>query len=386
MKTVKLYDDSHLFEFMAKVIDCIKDGEIYKIVLDRTAFFPEGGGQCGDTGKIGGVEIYDTQIENGVIFHYSRFFVETGINVNCEIDREPRFRRTQNHSGEHVFSGIANSLYGCENVGFHMGDEAMTIDFDKELSWEELMTVETQANEAVRRNLPIMTSFPCKEELSIISYRSKLDLTENVRIVEITGIDRCACCAPHMERTGDIGIIKILEFERHRGGIRITLVCGMNALDDYRRRQESVTAVSQLLSAKRGDIAPAVERILAEQAKAKERIAALSMELAKLKAEGCAETDGSICLFDNVLDEVAQRELVNMLMEKCGGMAAVFCGSDTDGYRYIIGSRCFDLRKNGKAINSAINGRGGGSTQMIMGRAAAAAGDIFSAIASYKFQ
>lgn len=385
--TVKLYyRDSMMMEFDAIVTECreVKGG--CALILNQTAFFPEGGGQSADTGYIGTVRVTDVQEINGEILHYCAEAVEAGRTLHCRLDNEQRLRRMQSHSGEHIVSGIAHTLYGCENVGFHMGGEAMTIDFDRELSWEQLMTVETQANEAVRRNLPIMTSFPCKEELSIISYRSKLDLTENVRIVEITGIDRCACCAPHMERTGDIGVIKILEAERHRGGIRITLVCGMNALDDYRRRQESVTAVSQLLSAKRGDIAPAVERILAEQAKAKERIAALSMELAKLKAEGCAETDGSICLFDNVLDEVAQRELVNMLMEKCGGMAAVFCGSDEEGYRYIIGSRSFDLRKNGKAINSAINGRGGGSTQMIMGRAATAAGDILSAIASYKFQ
>lgn len=385
--TVKLYyRDSMMMEFDATITECreVKGG--YALILDKTAFFPEGGGQSADTGYIGDVRVNDVQEINGEILHYCAEAVEAGSTLHCRLDKEQRLRRMQSHSGEHIVSGIAHTLYGCENVGFHMGDEVMTIDFDRELTWEQLMTVETQANEAVRRNLPIMTSFPGKEELSIISYRSKLDLTENVRIVEITGIDRCACCAPHMERTGDIGIIKILESERHRGGIRITLVCGMNALDDYRRRQESVTAVSQLLSAKRGDIAPAVERVLAEQAKAKERIAALSMELAKLKAESCPETDGNICLFDTVLDEVAQRELVNMLMEKCGGMAAVFCGSDEEGYRYIIGSRSFDLRKNGKAINSAINGRGGGSTQMIMGRAAAAAGDIFSAIASYKFQ
>ena len=286
----------------------------------------------------------------------------------------------QNHSGEHIVSGLAHKLYGCENVGFHMGEDCMTIDFDRELSWQQLMEIETLANEAVRDNLPVLCSFPEGEALEKLEYRSKLELTENVRIVEIPGIDRCACCAPHVERTGEIGLIKIMEAERHRGGVRLSLCCGMLALKDYRVKQENIAAISQALSAKRHETAGAVSRLLAEQQRGKERIAALSMELARLKAERCPDTEGNLVVFDNVLDEVALRELVNLLMEKCGGIAAAFSGSDEAGYRYIMGSRHVDLRRCAKEINRLIDGRGGGKPQMIQGSAAASAEQIRKAM------
>ena len=256
----------------------------------------------------------------------------------------------------------------------------MTIDFDRELSWQQLMEVETLANKAVRDNLPVLCSFPEGEVLQTLEYRSKLELTENVRIVEIPGIDRCACCAPHVERTGEIGLIKIMEAERHRGGVRLSLCCGMLALKDYRVKQENIAAISQTLSAKRHETAGAVSRLMAEQQRGKERIAALSMELARLKAERCPATEGNLCVFDNVLDEVALRELVNLLMEKCGGIAAAFSGSDEAGYRYIMGSRHVDLRRCAKEINRLIDGRGGGKPQMIQGSAAASAGKIRKAM------
>ena len=256
----------------------------------------------------------------------------------------------------------------------------MTIDFDRELSWQQLMEVETLANKAVRDNLPVLCSFPEGEALETLEYRSKLELTENVRIVEIPGIDRCACCAPHVERTGEIGLIKIMEAERHRGGVRLSLCCGMLALKDYRVKQENIAAISQTLSAKRHETAGAVSRLMAEQQRGKERIAALSMELARLKAEHCPATEGNLCVFDNVLDEVALRELVNLLMEKCGGIAAAFSGSDEAGYRYIMGSRHVDLRRCAKEINRLIDGRGGGKPQMIQGSAAASAEQIRKAM------
>lgn len=386
--TEKLYyQNSHLFEFEAVVTDCREAGKKgFAVILDKTAFFPEGGGQLADTGFIGDVRVTDVQETKGEILHYCESVLPVGEKYSCRLDAEQRLVRMQNHSGEHIVSGIAHNLYGCENVGFHMGAEFMTIDFDRELTWEQLQRVETLANETVRANVYVMTWFPGEEELKQLHYRSKLELTEDVRIVEIPGIDRCACCAPHVEQTGEIGLIKIMEYERHRGGVRITLACGMLALADYRGKQESVTNISQLLSAKRDAVATAVERIMAEQLKAKERIAALSMELAKIRAASCGETAGNICLFDNVLDEIAQRELVNMLMEKCGGIAAVFCGSDEEGWRYVIGSRNVDLRKNGKAVNAAINGRGGGSITMIQGRAASTRADIENGILSFAVQ
>ena len=381
MTTEKLYYiDSHLFDFEATVLDCRETETGWAVLLDKTAFFPEGGGQPADTGFIDSIPVTDVQEQGGEILHFCGQALPVGDHLPCRVEREQRLVRMQNHSGEHIVSGLAHRLYGCENVGFHMGEDCMTIDFDRELSWQQLMEVETLANRAVRDNLPVLCSFPEGEALEKLEYRSKLDLTENVRIVEIPGIDRCACCAPHVARTGEIGLIKILDAERHRGGVRLSLCCGMLALQDYRIKQDNIAAISQALSAKRHETAGAVARLLAEQQKAKERIAALSMELARLKAESCPASEGNLCVFDNVLDEVALRELVNLLMEKCGGIAAAFSGSDETGYRYIMGSRRVDLRRCAKEINCLIDGRGGGKPQMIQGSAAADAGRIRQAM------
>ena len=338
--TEKLYyTDSHIHEFSARVLSCEKGKKGFTVTLDKTAFFPEGGGQPADTGFIGPAAVRDVQERNGEILHYTDQPLTPGEEYACALDWEQRLCRMQNHSGEHIVSGITHKLYGFDNVGFHMGAECMTIDFSGELSWEQLTEIETLANRAVREDLPVGASFPPPEALSALEYRSKLELTQDVRIVEIPGVDRCACCAPHVKRTGEIGLIKLLSAERHRGGVRIELVCGMDALRACRCMQENVTAISGLLSAKRENTAAAVERVLAEQTRLKERVAELSMALAQLKAESIGYTEGNLCVFDSVLDEVALRELVNLLTDKCGGMAGAFSGSDETGYMYIIGSK-----------------------------------------------
>ena len=377
MYTEKLYyKDSHCFEFTALVLDCRETARGPALILDRTAFFPEGGGQLADTGSLGAVKVLDVHEKEGEILHYCDGPLMPGERVEGRLDAEQRLVRMQNHSGEHVVSGLAHKLFGCENVGFHMGEDFVTIDFDRELSREQLMEIETLANRAVREDLPVSCTFPEPEALKSLEYRSKLELTENVRIVEIPGVDRCACCAPHVERTGEIGLIKVLDWERHRGGLRLSLACGMLALRDYRVKQENISAISQALSSKRHETAAAVERLLQEQQKSKERIAALSLELALYMAEDREETEGNICVFDSVLDEVALRELVNLLMEKCRGIAAAFSGDDRRGYRYIMGSRELDMRSLAKELNSLIEGRGGGKARMIQGSASASAAAI----------
>ena len=377
----KLYDtDSHLRDFSAVLLSCRPAGERkWEILLDQTAFFPEGGGQLADTGTLTAgettVRVLDAQETPEGILHLTDGPLPEG-PVQGTIDWEQRFGRMQCHSGEHIVSGLAHSRYGCTNVGFHMGEDDVILDFDKELTAEQIRDLENAANRVVWENRAITAEYPDPAVLKDLDYRSKLDLTENVRIVEIPGIDRCACCAPHVARTGQVGVVKILTAERHRGGTRITALCGMDAMEDYRARQESVTAISALLSAKREEVAPAVERLLGERDRLKERVASLSMELVRLRAESVLPTEGNLCLFDTVLDEVAQRELVNLLMARCSGAAAVFCGDDENGYRYIIGSLHADLRAAARNINAAIGGRGGGSPAMIQGRAAAKAAEI----------
>ena len=368
--TEKLYyQDSHLADFTARVLSCEQTGKSWAVTLDRTAFFPEGGGQPADTGRLGDARVLDVIEKNGEILHRTDVPLPVGSETRGTLDMEQRLRRMQNHSGEHVVSGLVHREYGFDNVGFHMGEDCMTIDFSGELDWEQLTQIETMANAIVRGNLPVRTWFPESAQLAKMEYRSKLELTENVRIVEIGEIDRCACCAPHVSRTGEIGLIKFLDCQRHRGGVRVTLVCGMDALEEVRARQESVTEISRALSAKRDEVAQAVQRVLREGQSMKERCDALSAALVERMAADAEATDGNMLVFDGLLDEIAQRELVNQLMRKCGGFAAVFCGDDTQGWRYIIGSFHKDLRAASKGINAAVGGRGGGRPEMIMGRA-----------------
>ena len=379
--TEKLYySDSHLAVFTARVLSCEAAKGGFAVVLDRTAFFPEGGGQSADTGTLGPAHVLDVQERGGEIVHLCDGPLSVGESVEGRLDFEQRLRRMQNHSGEHIVSGLVHGRFGFDNVGFHMGADCMTLDFSGELSREELMDIERRANELVRENLPIRAWFPSETELSALDYRSKKELTAAVRLVEIPGVDLCACCAPHVSRTGEIGAVKILDSQRHRGGVRVSVICGMDALALFSAWQESITEISRLLSAKRGEVAPAVRRLLLEQQQTRERCDALSMTLVERLAAGCASTEGHLVLFDNLLDEIAQRELVNRLMDKCGGLAAVFCGSDEAGWRYIIGSRALDLRKLSGAVNEAIRGRGGGKPQMITGRAAASRLEIEAGI------
>ena len=372
MPTEKLYyADSHLAEFTATVLSCVPDGRgAFAVVLDQTAFFPEGGGQRADTGVIAGVHVTDVHERGGEIVHTCDAPLEPGGEVPCRIDAEQRLRRMQSHSGEHVVSGLVHNMFGYENVGFHMAeDNLMTIDFSGELTWAQLQAVEKKANEAVRANLKIKTSFPPEEELAALQYRSKLDLKENVRIVEIEGIDRCACCAPHVSLTGEIGIIKVFSAERHRGGTRVELACGMSALEMLSRRCAAVDEISAMLSAKRNEVAAATGKLLEERDALKMRIGALERELTVLRAEKYAETPASHCVFfaPGEASDIAMRELVNLLMPKAGRFAACFMGDDGQGYRYVIGSLHEDMRAATPLINKAIDGRGGGRDGMITG-------------------
>lgn len=385
--TEKLYYiDSHMKAFTATVLACEPVKDRFEVVLDRTAFFPEGGGQAGDSGFIGEAAVFDTHEKNGEVMHYVNQPIPVGSTLDCRIDWEKRFRRMQNHSGEHIVSGLVHKKYGYSNVGFHMGADVVAIDFDGFLTPEQLAEIEREANYAVAANYKVTATFPEPEVLKTLEYRSKLELTENVRIVEIENTDICACCAPHVSSTAEVGLVKILSSERRRrggDGVRVTMLCGLDAYENYTRTHDNNAAISMLLSAKREETAAAVERVLAEQERLKQRSAELSRALAHLRAETLEPTDGNFIIFDTVLDEPALRELVNEAVTKCGGLAAVFSGSDEAGYRYIIGSRKIDLRASAKEINSGINGRGGGSSEMIQGSCKESAENIQNFLSIY---
>lgn len=382
--TRKLYDlDSHRRDFSAIVLRCDPNGARYAVVLDQTVFFPEGGGQPADTGVLGGARVLDVQLLPDAIVHYTDAPLAPSAQVRGQIDWPQRFRRMQSHSGEHIISGLIHKEYGFDNVGFHLGEDAITMDYSGELTWTQLMHIEQLANEAVYRNVPIRAEYPAPEQLAHMEYRSKLDLKEDIRIVTVEGYDVCACCAPHVSHTGEIGAIKFTSLMRHRGGVRVTILCGSDAEADYREKSAQVAALSAQLSVRQADVVPAVQRLLDEIAQRKAAAAELERRLNAQRLQLLRETPGSICVIDRFDDPVAMREFVNAGMLLAGGVCAAFTGSDADGYRYIIGSRTVDLRTEAKTINAAISGRGGGKPTMIQGSCTAPAAAIEAFFAAY---
>lgn len=368
--TEKLYDkDSHQADFTARVLSCTPKGKGYQVLLDRTAFFPEGGGQAPDTGLLGGVRVRDVQETAEGIVHTTDGPLTPGETVSGQIDWEVRFARMQNHSGEHIVSGLIHQTYGYQNVGFHMGEDGMILDFDGELNRTQLEKIERLANQAVWRNLPVTAEYPPPEALAALNYRSKLDLTESVRIVTIPGVDVCACCAPHVRQTGEIGIIKILDHMRHRGGTRLRVLCGGAALEDYCGKHWSIAAISASLSAKQGETAQAVERMSEALQSTRKSLGEVQRALIRSKVETLPPTAGNLVLFEEVLNPDGLRELVSAAMEKVEGICAGFTGSEKDGFRYVLGSRTVNLRERAKQINGALHGKGGGAPEMIQGSA-----------------
>lgn len=365
----RLFDtDSDVKEFEAVVTACEqKDEKAWRVVLDRTAFFPEGGGQTGDRGWLDDVPVVDTYEKDGVIFHEVTAPIEPGRRVHGRLDFAERFDKMQQHTGEHILSGIAHRLYGYENVGFHLGAEVTTMDFDGELSSEQVKDLEIRANEAVYANLPVRIQLPSKSALSQMVYRSKIEIEGQVRIVEIPGVDCCACCAPHVGTTAEIGIIKIVSCERHRGGCRLTILCGMRALKDHQKKQELTGQLSAALSAKPERIAEAVQHLQEQQQTLREQLNRIQARYLQEKLEKVGKEDPYVCIFEEALDPIAMRNFVNDAMERCDGICGAFLGNEESGYQYIIGSRTRDVRETAKRLNERFDGKGGGKPQMVQG-------------------
>ena len=377
-KTIRLFDiSSKTAVFDAVVLSCVeREDENYEIVLDRTAFFPEEGGQSCDGGTIGGAAVLSVYERGGIIYHVIDKLLTAGSSVRGEIDFPARFRKMQNHTGEHIVSGLVHKIYGYNNVGFHLGADDMTADFDGELSEDDISRIEDLANRAVFECHPIRAYYPAPDELENLEYRSKLDLSDGVRIVEIEGVDTCACCAPHVENTGEVGLIKITEFIRYKGGMRIHMRCGYDALDAFRADYAQVKSISMAISAKHNEVAEGVDRLIDEISKQKATISALKREIRAFKLEKLEYTRGNLVIFEDEGDMLSLRELVNGAKQKCGGICAVFAGNDEVGYKYIISSTSVDLKPLANEINAAIDGRGGGSGEMIQGSCAAKRDEI----------
>ena len=379
--TEKLYDySSYTTEFDAVVLTCEKAYNGYRITLDKTAFFPTEGGQTCDTGILNDITVTDVTLENDTIYHFTDKAIEVGSTVHGKIDFEERYRKMQNHTGEHIICGIAHKLHGCENVGFHLGGDYVTMDLDKPLTDSQIEEIEVLANKAVYANSEVRGYYPTKEELKKMDFRSKDGISGKVRLVVIEGYDICACCAPHVARTGEVGIIKILDRINYKGGMRLNILCGMDALKDYHERYKRNLYISNKLSAKQDDVCDATDKLLNDIVQLRHSLGEKSKEITKLYLDGIKETDESICMFVSRMSNGEIRHLANGAKDKTQKLAAVFCGDDASGYSYIIGSDTIDLKPLAQEINSALKGRGGGNSAMIQGSVSATKKEIKSFI------
>ena len=358
------YENMYLQHFSATVTGCESAQDRWHITLDATAFYPEGGGQPGDTGYLGNVRVIDTHSRRDEVIHITDGPIQPGEKIEGKIDWEPRFSRMQHHTGEHIVSGLIHRLYGYDNVGFHMGHDAVTLDLSGELSGADLEKVERLANEAVWKNIPIEISYPSPEALAALDYRSKKELSGDVRIVTVPEYDICACCGTHVNKTGEIGLIKLVNFQRYKGGIRIWMLCGGEALEDYTRKNKDVFAVSALLSAKPHEITPALEHVLKERDGLKLELGLLQDRLFEYKA-AAIEQGAFTIQFEENLSPNELRKYCLALCERCE-TAAVFSGKDRE-WKYAIGSKNQDVRVLGKAFNGAFSGKGGGKPGLIQG-------------------
>lgn len=378
MITEKLfYENAYTRTCQAAVLECRPAKDRFEIILDRTCFYPEGGGQPGDTGFLNQTAVFDTHEKDGLILHYTKEPLEAGTTVTASIDWERRFDLMQQHSGEHMVSGIIHSRFGYDNVGFHMGADQITIDLSGELTLSQLLEVEEEVNKRIWRDDPVKIWYPSAEELPAIPYRSKKELTGDVRIVGFPDTDLCACCGTHVERTGEIGLVKILGCEKFHSGIRVELLCGLRAVRYLSLIHEQNRQVSQLLSAKPMETAKSVADLTTEINKKRQKIYLMEEAAFSAKADELAGI-GNAVVFLADLDTDGVRRACDAIQKTCGGFAAVFSGTDSDGYKYAIGQPGGDLREMTRKLNTGLNGRGGGKPFFVQGSVRASKEDILA--------
>lgn len=365
--TAKLYEnDSYIKEFTATVLSCEEKEGKYLVTLDKTAFFPEGGGQAPDKGSINGIEVLDVRECGDEVAHTLAEPLSVGAEVTGVIDWPLRFSRMQNHCAEHILSGVIHKMFGLNNVGFHMNDSLITFDVDGALTAEDIEKVEKEANRAVFENAPITVSYPTSEEFETIDCRSKIELTDGVRLITIEGFDTCACCAPHPTRAGEIGLIKIVNFFPNKGGTRIEMVAGSLALADYCYLHGASKAIMKQLSAKRDEIAEAVKKLGDDLAAARGEVKALSEKLAaaSLKTENIGK---ALVGFTPGADFNALRNIANGLLDEAEYIA-LFSETGEHSFNYLISSKDGDVRDIVKALNQNFSGKGGGKPNCAQGK------------------
>ena len=379
METRRLYyENAFTAEFTARVLSCeaVKGG--FAVILDQTAFYPEGGGQGADHGILRAdaaqVRVLDAHEKDGAVLHLCDAALPVGAQVCGTIDWARRFDHMQQHSGEHICSGMICERFHCDNVGFHMGADIVTIDYNAEIGWDELMEVERRANAYIYENHAIEIHTYRGAELDAVNYRSKKALEGDVRIVAFPGADCCACCGTHVQSSGQVGIVKFLSCQKFRDGVRIELLCGERAYRYLAEVWEQNLRLSQLLSVKPTQSASAVERMAAELDAVKQRAAKLELQVFAQVAQHLSG-EGDVLLFEEELSSDSVRRLCDAVMSTCGGRCAVFSGGD-GAWKYAVGQQDGDLRELVKALNAALNGRGGGKPNFAQGSASCKRGEI----------
>ena len=338
----------------------------YHVVLDRTAFYPEGGGQPGDQGTLDGVAVTDVHTVDGEIVHYLEKPLAVGATVTGVLDYDRRFALMQQHSGEHIVSGLIFSHYGLHNVGFHMGRDAVTIDFDGFLTDEQLKTLELEANQAIWADQPVEVLWPDRETLAQLPYRSKKVIAGAVRLVRMGSVDLCACCGVHVTHTGEIGLIKFLSSQRFHEGVRIEMLAGAPAYAHLAAVWQQNKSVSGQLSAKPLETAKVVSKLRGDLEEAKQRAAQLEEQLFSLRAQAFSGAGDVLLIEDKPLKPDSLRRLADAVQTCCGGRCAVFAPT-ADGYAYALGQPGGDLRALVRRMNQTLSGRGGGKAEFAQG-------------------
>ena len=369
------YENVYIKEFDAEVLQCREGKNGYEIILDESAFYPEGGGQPCDTGSLGDAEVKDVQEKDGELIHYTDKALEEGAKVYGKINWERRFDLMQQHSGEHMVSGLVHEKYGYNNVGFHMGSDVITIDFSGVLDEEQLQEIEDRVNEKIWENAPVQITYPSGEELENIPYRSKKELTGQVRIVEFPGTDICACCGTHVTHTGEIGAVKFLSVVKFRQGVRVEMISGKRVIDYFSKIAKENSKVSVLLSAKPQETSKAVERLQEENFRLKGKILDMEEEIFKAESEKW-EGAGSVLIFKKNMEADSVRKLTDAVMQTCCGCCAVFSDNGDGTYKYAMGEKDGNLREFTKEMNQALNGRGGGKPFFVQGSVSASEEEI----------
>ena len=367
------YRHPYANELDTVVLSChaCKDG--YKVVLKDTIFYPEGGGQPCDKGTIQGVEVIDVQREKEGIVHITKDFLPVGEKVHCEIDWEYRFDLMQNHTGEHIFSGVVKQLYGYSNVGFHMG-EYISADFNGELTEANIEEVERRVNQAIWTNLSVQEIFCSPHETAKYEYRSKIEIAGITRIVSIEGYDMCACCGMHVKNTGEIGICKVISFEKLRNKTRVFLLSGRRAFIYLGRIQQENTMISKMLSAKPLEISVAVSHLQQRYLDVQKLYRSVSMEMMMKDADKIPTHDA--ILYTSVLaDSEGMRAFCNRCIEN-GISTVMVIAKNEVGYAYVIMSKTIDLQSIRAAFNLRINAKGGGNDEMMQGSCTATPTEI----------